>query len=160
MKVIGFAGYSGAGKTTLIERLIPHFIADGQRVAVIKHSHHDIEWDTAGRDSWRHRQAGASQVILASAHHRWQVETLPEANQATLSDHIARLAPCDWVLAEGFKFELIPKLEILAPERPQLYPNDPHVIALVTDTPIASVSLPVFTRDAIAPLYSFLRERL
>src|SRR5512146_3339822 len=113
MHVIGFAGYSGSGKTTLIERLLPRLVAHGLDVAVIKHTHHDVDWDVPGKDSWRHRQAGARQVLLAAGRRRLLVEELPGSNDHPLLEHVAQLAPCDLVLAEGFKHAPVPKIEVI-----------------------------------------------
>ncbi len=134
--IMGFAGYSGAGKTTLIEQVIQHLVQRGIRVSLIKHAHHEFDIDVPGKDSWRHRKAGAHEVMVASDQ-RWALmhehRGAPEPELAQLMMH---LAPCDLVLVEGFKRDPIPKLEIWRPEHgaPRLTPGDPNIIALVTDT--------------------------
>jgi molybdopterin-guanine dinucleotide biosynthesis protein B len=136
-KVLGLAGYSGSGKTTLIERLMPRFVADGLRVSVLKQSHHDIEVDQPGKDSWRHRQAGAHEVLLA-APGRWMlVHELRGAPAPTLTEQLACLSPCDLVLVEGFRHDALAKLEVhrLANGKPWLHPDDAHIIAVISDTP-------------------------
>src|SRR3982750_3697282 len=114
MKVVGFAGYSGAGKTTLVEKLIPVLKRLGQRVSVVKHAHHKFDIDHPGKDSWRHRQAGAFEVVIASDMRLALGGEFEQAPQQ-LSVHalIAELNPgVDWVIVEGFKFSALPKIEV------------------------------------------------
>ena len=120
MKVFGFAGWSNSGKTTLIEQLIPRFVTNGLDVSLIKHAHHDFDIDRPGKDSYRHRAAGCKEVMVASAHRWVTMHELRGAPEPTLEEQIARMAPCDLLLVEGFKFDPIPKLEIfaLATDRP------------------------------------------
>lgn len=157
MNVFGFAGYSGSGKTTLLECLIPFFTAQGLTLALIKHAHHDFDIDQAGKDSYRHRQAGASEVLVSSAQ-RWALmHELRGAEEPSLQAHLARLSPCDLVLVEGFKREPIPKLEIhrQANAKPLLFTQDPHIIAIATDAPIET-SLPLFDLNAIDAIGFFI----
>ena len=135
MKTLGIAGYSGSGKTTLIEKLLPLLNAAGLKVSVIKQSHHDIEVDVVGKDSWRHRQAGAHETLLSSPHRWMLIGELRGAEEPSLADHLARLSPCDLVLVEGYKHADLPKLEIwrAAHARPWLHPQDPRFIALAAD---------------------------
>ncbi len=136
MKVLGIAGYSGAGKTTLIEHLLRHFVGQGLRVSVIKQSHHAVQLEPADKDSARHRQGGAFEVILTSPY-RWMLasETTQEPG---LHDHLLRLADCDLVLVEGFRHVDLPKLEVHRSEtgHPWLYPQDARVLAVVSDIPV------------------------
>jgi len=161
MHVIGFAGYSGSGKTTLVEKLIPRFVAAGLDVAVIKHTTPDVDWDVPGKDSYRHRAAGARQVMLAAGQRRLLVETLPDSNELPLAAHVARLAPCDLVLAEGFKQAQVPKVEVInhALGSPRLFPDDPWVIAVAADAPL-DTQLPYFQRDDVDALFRFLLDYL
>ena len=161
MKVFGLAGYSGSGKTTLLERLIPYFTAQGLTVALIKHAHHDFDIDQPGKDSYRHRQAGATEVLVSSDQ-RWALmHELRGAEAPSLQAHLARLSPCDLVLVEGFKREPIPKLEIHreANAKPLLFPEDTNIIAIATDAPI-STSLPRFELTATDAIGLFILQSL
>ncbi|MDR3394718.1 MAG: molybdopterin-guanine dinucleotide biosynthesis protein B [Parasulfuritortus sp.] len=158
MKVFGIAGYSGAGKTTLIEKLLGELTAHGLRVSVIKQSHHDVALDPPGKDSWRHRQAGAHEVLLSSPY-RWMIAAeLRGAPEPSLEAHLARLSECDLVLVEGYRHADLPKLEVHRVEtgQPWLYPNDPCILAVAADEAIAD--LPCFALDAIAPITHFILE--
>lgn len=145
MKVIGFAGYSGAGKTSLVEPLIMLLRAQGLSVSVVKHAHHHFDVDHEGKDSWRHRKAGAYEVVLASDRRLALMREFPQPAELSVHDMLAELdARVDWVLVEGFKHADLPKVEIWReqPERASagkphapLYPHDPHVIAVATDAP-------------------------
>ena len=162
MQVLGFAGYSGSGKTTLLEKLIARLRARGVSVAVIKHTHHDVDFDSPGRYSWRHREAGAGQVMLVTPRRRMLIEEAAGANDAPLVEHLARLAPCDLVLVEGFKHEAIAKIEVVNSrlDRPRLYPADPRVIAVVSDLAVPpDAALPCFQRDDVDAVCQFITER-
>ena len=135
MKVFGFAGWSGSGKTTLIERLIPVLVARGLSVSLVKHAHHDFDVDQRGKDSWRHRQAGCTEVLVSSGV-RWALmHELRGGAGMALPDAIARLSPCDLVLVEGYKTHPMPKLEIWREDvgKPLLHPGDPNIRGLATD---------------------------
>ena len=154
MKIFGFAGWSGSGKTTLIEQVIPRFVHAGLKVSLIKHAHHRFDVDHPGKDSFRHRAAGCSEVLVTSRQ-RWALmhEASAEA-EPTLEEQIARMSPCDLLLIEGYKYYPLPKLEIFraANGKPPLYPEDEHIVALATDTPV-QCRLPQFgleDYDAIA----------
>lgn len=161
MKVFGIAGYSGSGKTTLVERLIPVLRGRGLRVSVVKHAHHDFEIDHVDKDSWRHRQAGAGEVLVASSKLWALIHELRDDPEPTLQDHLARLGRCDLVLVEGFKREPIPKLEVhrLASGKPSLWPTDGDIVGLATDAPIVS-GLPQFPLDAIDAIADFVMLHL
>jgi molybdopterin-guanine dinucleotide biosynthesis protein B len=137
-RVFGFAGYSGAGKTTLIEKLIPRFVARGLSVSLIKHTHHGFDIDRPGKDSYRHREAGCREVMVTS-NRRWALmhELRGEA-VPTLADHVAVLAPCDLVLVEGYRSWPMPKLEVFRPAvgHPPLFPEDPDIVAVASDAPV------------------------
>lgn len=135
MKVFGIAGYSGSGKTTLLEKLLPRFVARGIRVSVIKHTHHDFDIDKPGKDSYRHREAGASEVLIASGTRWVLMNELRGAPEPALDEYLGRFSPCDLVLVEGFKQENIPKLEVYRPAsgRPPLWPDNPNVVAVACD---------------------------
>jgi molybdopterin-guanine dinucleotide biosynthesis protein B len=143
MKVFGFAGYSGSGKTTLIEQLIPLFVAHGLKVSLIKHTHHDFSIDQPGKDSYRHRTAGCSEVMVTSQY-RWAlVHELRGEPEPGLNEQLARLAPCDLVLVESFKNEAIAKLEVhrAAINKPLLFPQDPNIVAIASDLPLEASPL-------------------
>jgi molybdopterin-guanine dinucleotide biosynthesis adapter protein len=156
VRVFGFAGWSGSGKTTLIEQLIANLVARGRRVALVKHAHHDFDIDQPGKDSHRHRVAGASEVLVSSARRVALIHELRGAPEWSLGRLLERLEPCDLVLVEGFKAAAIPKLEVHRPAvgKPLLYPHDPHVVALATDEPqvFAGVKLPVYRLDDVDAL--------
>ena len=164
MHVVCFAGYSGSGKTTLIERVIPVLIAQGQRVSVIKHTHHRFDIDTPGKDTWRHRQAGAYEVLAASDQRVVLMRELPQPQEPDVHALIAQLdSRIDWALVEGFKDCDLPKLEVLANEqidgKPPLYPDDSCVQAVV-HSPARSLqpasALPVLPRDEPAAVAQWL----
>ena len=161
MNVVGLSGFSGSGKTTLAERLIAALRAAGQRVSVVKHAHHKFDIDHEGKDSWRHRQAGASEVVIASALRLAKIREFPVRADPTVHDLIAELAPCDWVLVEGFKSSALPKIEVwrAATGKPAQYPFDPFVIALATDSEAAlpaPTGLPVFHLDDVDGIAAFI----
>ena len=164
MKVIGFCGYSGAGKTTLVEQLIARLKRAGERVSVVKHAHHAFDIDHEGKDSWRHRHAGAFEVVIASDRRLAKIREFEVRAEPSVHELIAELAVCDWVLVEGFKRAALPKIEIwrAAVERPAQYPHDPHVVAICTDSPQrlpAPTALPLLDlNDADAVVAFLLRE--
>lgn len=161
MKVFGIAGYSGSGKTTLLEKLIPQFTARGLRVSVIKHAHHGFDIDRPGKDSYRHREAGAGEVLL-SCNNRWALmHERREDTEVTLGELLSRLSPCDLVLIEGFKQEPIPKLEVYRPEngKPPLFPERPDIVAVATDAPIAT-DLPKLPLNDIGAIADFVMKTL
>lgn len=150
-RVIGLAGWSGAGKTTLLARLIPVLVSRGRRVATIKHAHHAFDVDHPGKDSYVHREAGASEVIVSSARRWVQIHEIGAAPEACLPDLLRRLSPCDLVVVEGFKREAHAKLEIhrAANGRPALYPDDPRIVAVASDRAHPEAGVPVVDLDAV-----------
>src|SRR5690606_3766485 len=112
MKIFGFAGWSGSGKTTLIEKLIPRFVGRGLSVSLIKHAHHNFDVDVPGKDSYRHRQAGASEILVTSSRRWVLMHELRGAKEPSFEEQVRRVSPCDLLLVEGFKFAPIPKLEV------------------------------------------------
>ncbi len=161
MKVFGIAGYSGSGKTTLLERLIPQLTGRGFKVSVIKHAHHGFDIDRPGKDSYRHREAGANEVLLACGD-RWALmhERRDEA-EPTLADLLGRLAPCDLVLVEGFKQEPVPKLEVHRPAngKPPLYPERQDIVAVASDVAI-DTGLPLLPLNDPAAIADFILHHL
>src|SRR5262245_26396680 len=150
MRLFGFAGWSGSGKTTLIERLIPHLVARGATVSLIKHAHHGFDVDQPGKDSWRHRHAGCSEVLITSAARYALVHDLPGQSELTLAEAVARVSPCDLLLVEGFKREPLPKLEVWRESvgKPLLHPGDPFILGIATERPERFAGpLPAFGLD-------------
>jgi molybdopterin-guanine dinucleotide biosynthesis protein B len=158
IKVFGFAGWSGAGKTTLIRQVIADLVARGLRVSTVKHAHHDFDIDQPGKDSWEHRHAGASEVLVVSDR-RWALmHELRGAPEPTLPELVAKLAPADLVLVEGFKRSAFPKMEVFRAEndKPPLHPEDPSIIALATDFSFADSGRPLFALEDIAGIARFV----
>lgn len=156
-KIIGFAGYSGSGKTTLLEKVIPILTAQGLRIAVIKHAHHDFDIDKPGKDTYRHRMAGAREVLIVSAQ-RWALmHELSKETEPTLEDLCSRFSGYDIILAEGYKHAAIPKLEVHRKETGAdiIYPSDPGIIAIVTNS-TASFPLPVLDINAPKEVAEFI----
>ena len=133
--ILGVVGWSGSGKTTLLEYLVTQLAARGLRVNIVKHSHHDILLEPPHKDSARLRMAGAAEVMIASPYRTAIMRELRGAAEPSLLDHLARLAPADLTLVEGYKWEPIPKLEVHRPSlgQPALYPNDAHIVAVASD---------------------------
>jgi molybdopterin-guanine dinucleotide biosynthesis protein B len=160
MKVIVFAGYSCAGKTPLIDALIPWLKGQGLRVSVVKHAHHGFDIDHPGKDSYRHRAAGAFEVLVASARRLALMREFEREVPASVHQLIAELdSRVDWVLVEGFRHADLPKIEIwrAGQDRPPLYPGDARVAALVTADPLPQTTdLPVFTPDNIVAIGKWL----
>lgn len=143
-RVLGITGWSGSGKTSLLIRLIPLLVRQGLRIATLKHAHHDFDVDIPGKDSYEHRKAGASEVIVSSARRWVQMHELGAAAEPSLAQLLRRLTPCDLVLVESFKRESHPKLEVYRPSigKPALYLNDAQVLAVATDAPLQGAHPP------------------
>jgi molybdopterin-guanine dinucleotide biosynthesis protein B len=162
MKVIGLAGWSGAGKTTLLARVIPHLLGKGLRVSVIKHAHHEFDVDVPGKDSWIHRQSGASEVLVSSTR-RWALmHELRGASEPRLPELLAKLAPVDLVVVEGFKREPHRKIEVhrAANGKPWLFPDDPGIVGIATDTAIETTLPVAFLDDVEAIAAMMLRSAI
>ena len=159
--VIGIVGWKGSGKTTLTVRLVEHFVRRGLRVSTVKHAHHDVEIDTAGTDSVRHRGAGAQQVAVVSPA-RWAViKELSGAPEPRLAEVIAALDPCDLVIVEGYKTAAFPKIELrrsAAPAHQPLANGDTWVVAVAADHRTEAASLPVFSLDDIGGIADFIER--
>ena len=158
--VIGLAGFSGAGKTTLAEQLIPLLVAKGFNIATIKHAHHNFDADIEGKDSWRHRQAGASQVLVSSKKRRAHFTETADENEASLDTLLTELAPSDIVLVEGFKNDPIPKIELRRAglDSPALYKKNPHILAVATDSKITDCPLPQFDINDPKAIADFIAD--
>lgn len=156
--IVGLAGWSGSGKTALIEGLIPELARHGLRVTTVKHAHHDFEIDVPGKDSWRHRAAGATEVVVSSAR-RWAVV---HENRGTpepaLADIVARLSPTDIVLVEGYKHHAHPKIEVHRPSTGAslLYRDDATIIAVASDAPIDGLPVPLLDLNDPARIAAYI----
>jgi molybdopterin-guanine dinucleotide biosynthesis protein B len=161
MRIFGLAGWSGSGKTTLLTAVIPDLAARGLTVSTIKHAHHEFDIDRPGKDSWRHRAAGASEVMVASAR-RWALmHELRGASEPTLDELVARMSPVDLLLVEGWKHHPHPKLEVHRPSlgKPLLYPDDSHVVAIASDEAFAA-PLPLLPLGDPGAVARFIVEHL
>jgi len=160
MRIIGLAGWSGSGKTTLVTKALPRLIARGLRVSTLKHAHHGFDLDQPGKDSFMHRAAGATEVIISSAKRFAILHELREEAEWDLPDLLRKLAPVDLVLVEGFKRDAFPKLEIhrKANGKPLLHPADPQIVAIASDTPLPAATVPVIDLDDIERIVDTLIE--
>lgn len=142
--ILGFAAFSGTGKTTLLTQLIPILKHNGLRIGLIKHSHHNFEIDQPGKDSFRLRAAGATSVMLASKHRRAIITEITPAQEPRLDDQLKVFdqSGLDLILVEGFKAERFPKIELHRPSlgKPLLYPHDPNIIAVASDCPLTTLA--------------------
>ena len=158
MKILGLAGWSGAGKTTLLAALIPELVRRGVTVSTMKHAHHAFDVDQPGKDSHVHREAGATEVLVASGN-RWALmhehRGAPEPDSKTLMRHMTAV---DLLLIEGFKREDHDKLEIYrdANGKPLLASEDPHVVAILADGPVPATRLPVIDLNDVVAIADFV----
>ena len=161
MKTFGFAGWSGSGKTTLVEQLIPRFVQRGLRVSLIKHAHHTFDVDQPGKDSYRHRHAGASEILVTSSRRWVLMHELRGAHEPSFDEQVKRISPCDLLLVEGFKHAPIPKLEVwrAATGEPLLHPNDSHIVALASDTKVET-KLPLLDLNDVEAICRFILKKL
>ena len=161
--VLGLLGWSGSGKTHLLTRLLPIFIARGLTVSTIKHAHHGFDLDQPGKDSYQHREAGAREVLISSGK-RWALMHELDGTEPELPDLLARLSPCDLVLVEGFKASAHPKIEVFrtGQDRPAFWPSRPDVVAVATDDAALACDRPLLNlNDAEAIVdwsLTFLRD--
>jgi molybdopterin-guanine dinucleotide biosynthesis adapter protein len=159
MKVIGLAGWSGAGKTTLLSRVIPHLRERGLRVSVIKHAHHSFDVDVPGKDSWVHRQSGAEEVLVSSGK-RWALmHELRGRSEPRLPELLKKMARVDLVVVEGFKSEPHRKIEVhrAATGKPLLFPDDPAIAGIATDTAVET-KLPIAHLDDIPAIAAMMQR--
>ena len=161
MKTFGFAGWSGSGKTTLIEKLIPRLVARGLRVSLIKHAHHTFDVDQPGKDSYRHRHAGAAEILVTSSRRWVLMHELRGAHEPPFEEQVMRISPCDLLMVEGFKFAPIPKLEVwrAATGEPLLHPNDPNIVAVASDGKVQT-KLPLLDLNDDAKIAAFVVSHL
>jgi molybdopterin-guanine dinucleotide biosynthesis protein B len=158
MRIIGLAGWSGSGKTTLITKLLPRLIARGCRVSTLKHAHHGFDLDQPGKDSFMHRVAGATEVVISSAQRFAILHELREEPEWDLPNLLDKLSPVDIVLVEGFKREKVPKLEVYraANGKPLLHPDDDWIVAVAADGALPQASVPVIPLDDIEKIADVL----
>jgi molybdopterin-guanine dinucleotide biosynthesis protein B len=160
-KTFGFAGWSGSGKTTLIEKLIPRFTARGLRVSLIKHAHHTFDVDHEGKDSYRHRHAGATEVLVTSSRRWVLMHELRGAQEPSFEEQVKHFSACDLLIVEGYKFAPIPKLEVYRAETGEgfLHPKDPHIVALASDAKVET-KLPLLDLNDDAAIADFILRHL
>lgn len=156
--ILGVTGWKNSGKTTLVERLVAELVRRGRTVSTVKHAHHDFDIDVPGTDSFRHRQAGASEVAIVSSR-RWALmHELRDEAEPALASVLARLAPCELVIVEGYKRENHPKIEARrrgARDTAPLSADDPSIVAIACDHPLPGETLPVFDIDDVATIADF-----
>jgi len=161
MKIFGLAGWSGSGKTTLIVKLIPEFVGRGLAVSTMKHAHHEFDIDVPGKDSYEHRQAGASEVMI-SASQRWaMMHEVKDEKEPSVDELIARMTPVDLLLIEGFKWHSHPKMEIHRPSvgKSLLQTDDPEIVAVASDEALAGLAVPVLDLNDVNGIADFILER-
>ena len=162
MKVIGIVGWKNNGKTTLVVRLVEHLAARGLRVSTVKHAHHEVDLDRPGKDTYRHREAGAAEVMLATSR-RWAlVHELRGEEEPPLDALLARMAPVGLVVVEGFKRFPHPKVEVHRRERgtPLIAREDPTVVAVASDEPLPDLPVPVLDLDDVPGIAALVLARL
>jgi molybdopterin-guanine dinucleotide biosynthesis protein B len=158
MRIFGLAGWSGSGKTTLMTALIPELVSRGVTLSTIKHAHHAFDIDQPGKDSWRHRQAGAREVMVSSDH-RWALmHELRGAPEPSLDELVRRMSPVDLVLVEGFKRHTHPKIEVYRRSvgKPLLHPDDADVVAIAADESLPQFSVPWLPLSDAGAIASFI----
>lgn len=158
MKTFGLVGWSGSGKTTLMEQLIPELTGRGFSISTMKHTHHKFEIDKPGKDSFKHRMAGATEVAVMSST-RWAlVHELREADEPSVDEMIAKMSPVDLVLIEGFKTHTHPKVEIFRPSvrEAMLQPEDETVVAVATDEDLGDLAVPVLDLNNVPQVADFI----
>jgi molybdopterin-guanine dinucleotide biosynthesis protein B len=160
MKLIGLAGWSGAGKTTLLTRVIPHLVTRGLKVSTIKHAHHSFDVDVPGKDSYRHREAGASEVLISSGKRFALMHELRDEAEWPLADLLRKMSPVDLLIIEGFKRDNHPKIEVHRAEngKPFLFPDDANIVALASDAQ-PDTKLPLIHIDEIERIAATMIEK-
>jgi molybdopterin-guanine dinucleotide biosynthesis adapter protein len=158
MKVIGVAGFKNSGKTTLVEKLVHHLTSQGYRISTVKHAHHSFDIDHEGRDSFRHRKAGASEVAVISSERTAVIHELRGEKPPSLQQVLAQLNPCDLVIVEGYKRDAHDKIEVRNVElsHPVLAADDPTIVAIAANAKLTGQTVPVFDRDDVSALSLFI----
>lgn len=161
-KVIGVAGFKNAGKTTLVERLVTELTRRGWRISTVKHAHHSFDIDHEGRDSFRHRKAGACEVAVVSRH-RWAIiHESRDEEEPPLAEILGKLAPCDLVIVEGYKRDSHDKIEVrnLELSHPKLAGDDGTIVAVAANGSVPDAPVPVFDRDDVSALAVFIEKHM
>jgi molybdopterin-guanine dinucleotide biosynthesis adapter protein len=158
MKIFGLSGWSGSGKTTLLAKLIPELVRRGVRVSTLKHAHHEFDVDKPGKDSYVHREAGATEVLISSGKRFALMHELRGAPEQTVEELVARMSPVDLVLIEGFKAHAHDKLEVHRAElgKPPRYPEDPRIVAVASDGPLPGLKLPRLDLNDVPAIADFV----
>ncbi len=161
MRIIGLAGWSGSGKTTLITRLVPCLARRGLKVSTLKHAHHGFDLDQPGKDSFMHREAGASEVVVSSAKRFAILHELRGEGEWSLPALVTKMSPVDLVLVEGFKRDAFPKLEIhrAGNGKPLIHPDDPHIVAIASDVALPQALVPVIGLDDIEAIADLVNAK-
>jgi molybdopterin-guanine dinucleotide biosynthesis adapter protein len=161
VKVLGFAGWSGSGKTTLIEKLIPLLVKRGLRVSLLKHAHHSFDVDVPGKDSYRHRHAGAAEVLVTSSRRWVLMHELRGAQEPAFEEQVRHISPCDLLIVEGYKFAPIPKLEVWRAETGEgmLHLKDSNIVAVASDSKV-DTRLPLLDLNDAAAIADFIVQHL
>ena len=160
MKIFGLAGWSGSGKTTLMVRLLPEIVARGHTVSTIKHAHHSFEIDTPGKDSFEHRSAGATEVMITGGM-RWALmHENRDAGEPAIKDLVRHMTPVDLLLVEGFKTYDHPKLEVHRPAtgKPLICREDSRIVAVASDEAVSGVAVPLLDLNDIPAVVDFILE--
>ena len=157
-RLVGIAGYKNSGKTTLVVELVRELVARGWNVGTLKHAHHDFDIDQPGKDSHRHREAGATEVIVASARRVAHIRELRGAPEPGVAELAARMTGMDLVLVEGWKSGTHPRLELRrsAAPAPSVADSSPGVVAIVSDVPLPGETLPVLDRGDVPAITDFI----
>lgn len=161
-KVIGVAGFKNAGKTTLVEKLVTELTRRGWRISTVKHAHHSFDIDHEGRDSFRHRKAGACEVAVVSRH-RWAIiHESRDEEEPPLAEILGKLAPCDLVIVEGYKRDSHDKIEVrnLELSHPKLAGDDATIVAVAANGAVPDAPVPVYDRDDVSALATFIERHM
>lgn len=158
MQIFGIIGWSGSGKTTLIERLLPELVSAGNTVSTLKHAHIRFDIDKPGKDTYRHREAGATEVMIGTRS-RWALmHEIGDRDEPTLDELISHMTPVDLLLVEGFKYHPHPKIEVHRPSvgKPLIHGEDSHIIAVASDAPLGALAVPVMDLDEPLSIARFI----
>jgi molybdopterin-guanine dinucleotide biosynthesis protein B len=161
MRVIGLAGWSGSGKTTLLTRVMPRLVARGTTVSTVKHAHHNFDVDQPGKDSYLHRTAGATEVLVASERRFALMHELRGAPELTVTELLKKMSPVDLVIIEGWKVADYAKIEVFREGlgKPPLHPDDPHIVGIAADVSFPNSRLPVVPLEDTNAILALILEK-